>query len=236
METGFSPEAVDLLAELRDNNNRDWFQANRERVEKLLLTPAREMVVAVGELLRDKRPQIIADPRTDHSIYRLNRDTRFSRDKTPYKTHLALWLWEGDEGRLSSPGFYFHLSPEGICISVGCYRFSEVGLSRWRQALMHPQKGLKFQEIIQEMKSRGALFREPVLKRIPPGFDREHPLALWLRHKGFFTWQEEAPHPQQIFGQKSASYLVNRFSSSLKLHEWLFKTLSSGKNSRPPIV
>lgn len=224
-EARFNPAAVDLLTELRDNNCRSWFKANRNRVEELLLIPGRELVVAVGELLRARRPDIMAIPKVDHSIYRLNRDTRFSQDKTPYKNHLALWWWEGEDGRLVSPGFYFHLTPDSVGISVGCYRFSEVGLARWREAIMAPQMGQKFQALTDELKSQGILFSEPDLKRVPPGFDREHSLALWLRYKGFCTWSEEFPHPQEIFGPHCAAYLVSRFMVGIKLHEWLVRTL-----------
>ncbi|MDL2226884.1 DUF2461 domain-containing protein, partial [Deltaproteobacteria bacterium OttesenSCG-928-M10] len=119
---GFSEETITFLADLRANNNRTWFMENRDRAEKFLLSPARDLVAAVGDLLRRQRPDIVADPRTDRSLYRLNRDTRFSRDKTPYKAHLGVWWWEGAGGRMECPGFYFHLTPDGFGWSVGCYR------------------------------------------------------------------------------------------------------------------
>ena len=218
-------DAVNFLAELRANNNRAWFQENRDRAEEALLSPARELVVEVGELLRKKRPDIIADPRTDRSIYRLNRDTRFSRDKTPYKTHLALWWWEGQEGRLQCPGFYYHLTPDGWSWSVGCYRFSEAGLDGWRKSLLDPKKAGGFRRIVKDFEKSGAMFSEPELKRAPAGFDPDHPMIEWLRHKGFYSWNEEAPHPVELFEPGAAEFIYERFTAGLKLHDWLVKAL-----------
>ena len=220
-----SPESADFLAELRENNNRAWFQENRTRAEELLLVPARELVVEVGELLRRQRPDIIADPRTDRSIYRINRDTRFSRDKTPYKTHLAVWWWEGVEGRLECPGFYFHFTPESIGLSTGCYRFSETGLAGWRRALSDPKKAAAFRRLARDEEKRGAAFSDPELKRVPAGIDKDHPQAEYMRHKGFYTWLEIFPHPPEIFGPDAAEYLYQHFLPSLKLHAWLVDTL-----------
>ncbi len=225
---GLPREAVHFLAELRDNNNRAWFQENRGRAEEVLLAPARELVTRVGALLRLKRPAIVADPRTDRSIYRLNRDTRFSRDKTPYKTHLALWWWEGPEDRLECPGFYFHLTPESLGLSVGCYRFSERGLAGWRAALSDPKKAARFRRLAKEFEAAGATFSEPELKRMPAGFDPGHPMAEWLRHKGLYTWTEEFPHPREIFEPEAAEYVYGRLVSGLALHDWLVKALQQG--------
>lgn len=222
-----SQESAEFLAELRENNNRTWFQENRNRAEELLLVPARELVVKVGELLHQKRPDIIADPRTDHSIYRLRRDTRFSHDKTPYKTHLALWWWEGVEGRLECPGFYFHLTPDSLGLSVGCYRFSEAGLAGWRRALLDPKKAAAFRRLVRDFEKTGAVFSEPELKRSPAGFDPGHPMAQWLRHKGFYSWAEEIPQPEEIFGPKAADYVFQRFVPALKLHDWMVRALNS---------
>lgn len=225
--TGMPQEALIFLADLRANNNRAWFQENRRRAEEFLLSPARDLVVRVGELLRKKRPDIIADPRTDRSIYRLNRDTRFSHDKTPYKTHLALWWWEGGAGRLECPGFYFHLTPESLALSVGCYRFSEAGLAGWRRALVDAKQAAAFRRLVRDFEKTGAVFSQPELKRMPAGLDPGQPMARWLRHKGFYSWTEKFPQPEEIFKADAAEYIFQRFTPALKLHDWLVRVLNS---------
>ena len=224
---GFSRKTVDFLAELRVNNDRTWFMENRDRAEEFLLVPARNLVVEVGELLRAKRPDIIADPRTDRSIYRLNRDTRFSHDKTPYKTHLGMWWWEGFESRMECPGFYFHLTPDGFGWSVGCYRFSAAGLAAWRAALLDPKKAATFKKALKELDQINVGYLPPDLKRAPAGLSPEHPMALWLRYKGFCTWNEAEAHPAELFGPDAAEFIFEHFQPGLKLHDWLVKNLES---------
>ncbi|MDR1046061.1 MAG: DUF2461 domain-containing protein [Candidatus Adiutrix sp.] len=226
---GFPRAALQFLAELRANNNRAWFHENRGRAEEFLLAPARELVTAVGERLRAKRPGIVADPRTDRSIYRLNRDTRFSRDKTPYKTHLAVWWWEGVEGRLECPGFYFHLSPDSLGLSFGCYRFSERGLAGWRTALSDKRTASRFRILMRDLEKNGHQAAEPELKRIPAGLSLEQPLAPWLRHKGLYTWREDFPPPPEIFAPGAADFIYRRFEAGLALHGWLVKALGGLK-------
>lgn len=222
-----SRDAIIFLAELRENNNRQWFHENRERAEEVLLSPARRLVYEVGELMRVQKPSIIADPRTDRSIYRLNRDTRFSHDKTPYKTHLALWWWEGLEGRLECPGFYFHLSPDSLGWSVGCYRFSDRGLANWRQVLSDEKKAAPLIRMIKNIQRAGINFNQPELKRMPAGFSEAHSSARWLRHKGLYTWNEESPHPKEIFEPFAAEFIFERFKPFLKFHGKLLEILES---------
>lgn len=94
--SGFDPAALGFLRDLGAHNDRAWFEAHRADYEGLVLGPARELVVALGGRLARLAPGVHADPRVNGSILRLNRDARFSADKRPYKTHLDLWLWEGD--------------------------------------------------------------------------------------------------------------------------------------------
>lgn len=223
---GFPREAVQFLADLRENNNRTWFLENKAKADKLLLEPGRDLIVEVGELLRKNRPDIIADPRTDRSIYRLNRDTRFSHDKTPYKTHLGLWWWEGQENRLECPGFYFHLLPEGFGWSIGCYRFSERGLAGWREALLDAKKAAAFKKALKDIEKTGAGFEEAELKRVPSAYPADHPMAPWLRHKGFYSWTEAYPHPEELFSEDAAAFLYDLFASGFKLHDWLVRHIA----------
>jgi len=154
---GFSPATIRFLAALRRHNDRAWFASQKDRCEEVLLGPARDLVAALGHKLQKKRPGLIADPRTDRSIYRLNRDTRFSLDKTPYKTHLALWFWEGppNAARLECPGFYFHLAPDFLGLSVGCYRFSDQGLAAWRARMAEPKTAARLKRLVRDLEAAG---------------------------------------------------------------------------------
>ena len=103
---GFSHDTVAFFEALQENNNKEWFNENKTNFERNVLEPARGFVVALGQRLKEKISQdIIADPRTDKSIFRLYRDTRFSKNKSPYKTHMGIFFWEGERKKLENPGF-----------------------------------------------------------------------------------------------------------------------------------
>ena len=90
---GFSKHTSDFFAQLPHNNSKKWFDEHRDQYEQYVLEPARSFIEALGDALRILRPQINAIPLVNKSLFRLNRDTRFSKDKTPYKTHLGIWIW-----------------------------------------------------------------------------------------------------------------------------------------------
>src|SRR4051794_4151449 len=96
--SGFSKDTLQFVAELRLNNEKAWFDENRPRYEAAWLEPAKRFVVALGERLKKKVSKTVQyEPKINGSIMRINRDTRFSKDKQPYKTHLDLWFWDGAE-------------------------------------------------------------------------------------------------------------------------------------------
>src|SRR6266516_3018205 len=107
--TGFDPAAFAFLHDLADHNERPWFHANQAEYRRLLLEPARDLVRGLGEGLAAVAPGLHADPRVNGSILRIARDTRFSADKLPYRTHLDLWLWEGDGPSRQSAGYFMRL-------------------------------------------------------------------------------------------------------------------------------
>jgi uncharacterized protein (DUF2461 family) len=117
---GFPPETIRFLRELRVNNRKDWFDAHRVDYEAYWVAPAKAFVVAAGQLLAELAPQIRAEPRVLGSIFRINRDTRFSRDQRPYKDHLDVWFWEGERRRAVS-GFFARLTPEHLGVGASCH-------------------------------------------------------------------------------------------------------------------
>ena len=102
---GFTKETFRFFRDLENNNTKEWFQENRTLYEKNVMEPAQEYVMEMGERLKSISPKIVAIPKTDKSIFRIYRDVRFSKDKTPYKTHLGIFFWEGPRKKLGNPGF-----------------------------------------------------------------------------------------------------------------------------------
>src|ERR1700688_4637899 len=112
MFPGFPPEALTFLRNLKRNNRREWFQPRKEIFETRVKAPMVELVEAVNAALLEFAPDHIADP--SKAIYRIYRDTRFSADKTPYKTHIGAIFPRRGLGKHSSAGFYVHLSPKSV--------------------------------------------------------------------------------------------------------------------------
>jgi len=112
---GFPQGGLAFLRDLAEHNDRDWFAAHRSVWDSEIVPAMLEWCGALVERLRDVMPGLVFLPRVGGSVYRLNRDTRFSRDKRPYKTHVAALLWDGAE-KHDSPGVYLHVAPGEVIL------------------------------------------------------------------------------------------------------------------------
>ena len=111
MDREFDPEFFEFMADLAANNDREWFAANKERYEAEVLEPALAFIEDFSYRLREISPNFVADPRrTGGSLFRIYRDVRFSKDKSPYKTHAGAHFPAGGKG-VRGPGYYFHIEP-----------------------------------------------------------------------------------------------------------------------------
>ncbi len=118
---GFPRELISFLRDLRAHNNREWFQAHYEDYQQYLVTPARCFVEALQPSLTQLGEALHAEPKIGGSILRLNRDIRFSKDKTPYRANLDLWFWQGDGPSRERPGYFLRLQPEELTLGAGMH-------------------------------------------------------------------------------------------------------------------
>ncbi len=122
MFEGFTPETIRFFTQLSKNNNRDWFAKNKSRYEDVVLNPALELVTDMEAPLKKVSPHFLAIPkRSGGSLMRIYRDTRFSKDKTPYKTNLGIHFRHEIGKDVHAPGFYFHIDREQIFIGAGIW-------------------------------------------------------------------------------------------------------------------
>jgi uncharacterized protein (TIGR02453 family) len=185
---GLPPEALSFLRKLKRNNRREWFQAHKDDYERFVKAPMAELVLCIGEGLRRVAPEIVADPKT--SLYRIYRDTRFSHDKTPYKTHAAAVFPVRGLLKNSGPGLYFHFSPEELLIGGGIYMPDPPLLRAVREEIAaHPRAFLRVVEARPFRNAFGQLEGER-LKSMPKGFSPEHPAAQYIRYKQFLFGKE----------------------------------------------
>lgn len=181
----FRPATFAFLRDLAANNDREWFQANKERWEADALEPALAFITAFGFQLESISPHFLAIPqRSGGSLYRIYRDTRFSNDKSPYKTHLGLHFRHARHKDAHAPGFYLHLQPRNCFMGAGIWHPDSPTLQKIRQHLVTDSRGWKratsgraFETELEVSGSR--------LKRPPRGFDPEHPLIEDLKLKDF---------------------------------------------------
>jgi uncharacterized protein (TIGR02453 family) len=222
---GFTQETVRFFEGLRRHNDRDWFEKNRAIYEAHVMEPAKAFVTAVGARLKTRVPRIVAAPQVNKSIFRLNRDTRFSPDPSPYKTNLGIFWWEGPRTRMEAPGFYFHLEPPTLLFSVGSYIVPKPALERFRRAVVDPRRGLELARLVADLKGiDGAEIGGQHYKRVPAGYDPGHPNAELLKHTGLYLWVE-GPIPEEFYTARLVDLALERFERFLPLHRWLVKAL-----------
>jgi uncharacterized protein (TIGR02453 family) len=221
---GFTADTLAFLGELADNNDKSWFDANRSRYEGELLDREREFVSAMGERMLPEVPGLEAVPRVNGSIFRINRDTRFSKDKTPYKTHADMWMWEGSDRKASS-GLFIRIVPREVWVGAGAHMLSKEGLARVRDAVAG-EPGVLLESIVEEVVQAGYEFSEPELKRTPRGYAADHPRSELLRLTSFAAMKRE-PVPSEFYSEAFVEWCAARYEPVLPLHRWLVEVLSA---------
>jgi uncharacterized protein (TIGR02453 family) len=218
---GFSRETVAFFRGLKKNNSRDWFESHRGVYENRVLAPAKAFIVAMGPRLKEISPNIVAVPRINKSIFRLNRDTRFSLDKSPYKPNLGLYFWEGPRSRMESPGFYVHLEPPTFLLGAGYYMFPDWMMERFRRAVLHPKYGKELTSILKKIAGTTDFeIGGKHYKRVPSGYNPSHPNASLLLHNGLHAgW--ETTVPDELFTPGLVDYCFEKFKPLAPLHRWL---------------
>lgn len=224
---GFPKATVNFLTELSQHNNKEWFDAHRDDYEHYYLAPAREFVVHLGEALHEIAPHIHAVPAINKSIFRINRDVRFSRDKSPYKTHLGIFLWEGSRPRMECPGFYFHLEPPNLMLGNGIHTFSKPLLEAYRDRVAQSKYGKALSDALRQVaKKRVYSFGSERYKRVPSGFDPDYRYVDLLLNKGL-TVAVEQPIPDTLYSQRLIEYCLDRYRDMSPIHFWLREMVSA---------
>jgi uncharacterized protein (TIGR02453 family) len=217
---GFDTAGLAVLAGLEEQNTREYFEAHRDAFRAGVVEPAKALVAELGDHLRSTvAPGIVADPRVNGSLFRINRDIRFSADKSPYKTHQAIFLWEGTDKK-TSPGFYLSVSGREVGVGVGFMGIAD--LDRWRAALADPTAGAAFVDALADAGGHlaGMTTNDPDLKRVPHPYPADHPRGRWLRHKDFHASVTE-PLPDAVTSPAFVEWCSRRLDALGPLHRWL---------------
>ena len=185
---GFSDSTFRFFHQIAANNNREWFQEHKQEYIDNVQSPAQSFVIALGERLRVVSPELAYDPRPHGgSLMRIYRDIRFSKDKSPYKTHIGINFWEGDK-KSRKPGFHFYMDATGARLYAGMHMFSKPQLKAYREAVADDKLGADLATAIRSIETNlGFEIGGDQLKRVPSGFDSDHPRGDLLRYKGLYA-------------------------------------------------
>jgi len=191
---GFSPDLFAFLKDLKRNNHRDWFEANKDRYKRSVVEPMSAFISAMDARLAKVSDCFIADARPHGgSMFRIYRDTRFSKDKSPYKEHTAVHFRHMAGKDAHAPGFYMHFEPDEVFFGGGIWMPDGVVLRRVRDAIVDDVKGWKSATRSPTFRKRFGEVQGDSLKRPPLGYPPDHPLMDDLKRKSFFAVQRVDP-------------------------------------------
>ncbi len=226
---GFPPAALTFLRNLKRHNNRRWFQSHREIYERSVKAPMEELILSIAEAFRRFAPEMVADPRV--SLYRIYRDTRFSRDKSPYKTQVAAVFPVRGLPKNSGPGLYLHVSSEEVLIGGGIYMPEPQLLRAVREHIAASPR--EFLVIFQDRRYRQAFgeLEGEKLKSMPKGFSADPVTADYLRYKQFLFGKVYPP--KLATSTRLLPTILDCFQKGMPLIRFLekpaFRVLSSSR-------
>ena len=219
----FTAETLRFFKQLAAHNNKEWFEAHRDDYENNVREPMRDLVEELDVRFARFAPEIGGDPK--RSMFRINRDIRFSKDKSPYKTNAGCWFHHrsasrkvGSEAAEGSAGFYFHLQPGKSFIGAGVWMPPRPQLNKLRSAIAEKPEG--FVRMVQSLPKRfGGVSDEGALKRMPRGYSEDHPAAKWLKYQSFTTGRSLTD--AQVTSAKLPALLEREYEAMLPLVRWV---------------
>lgn len=221
---GFPPDGLTFLKELKENNAREWFHPRKARFEASVRAPMVALVEAVNSELASFAPDHLTEPAA--AIYRIYRDTRFSNDKTPYKTHIAANFHKQGAGKHAAAGYYFSVGADQVEVAAGVYMPGAEELLRLRRHISE-----NFDEFRKLAESKSAVrvagtLQGDSLTRPPKGFSGDDPAVEWIKKKQWYYYQTDID-PKLAATPKLLPELIKRFKAMTPMINF-FNTLPLG--------
>jgi uncharacterized protein (TIGR02453 family) len=218
---GFSAAGLAFLAGLERDNTKRYFDTHRRAYQQELLEPSKTLVVALGtELRRRISERLHAEPRIGGSLFRIAGDLRFAKDKPPYKPHLDLAFWQGDNGPRTDPSLVLRITPAEIHLGAGVLTLTGRALDHYRIALRDAALVAELDETVSTLIGDGAELSEPTRVRPPAGFKPAEPAARFAVRDGFHVVQR-LPHPQAIGTTQFVPWCADHLTPFQPLLSWL---------------
>ena len=215
---GFPKEGITFLKNLERNNNRDWFQKNKQVFKRALEEPGGSFLEEMSEEIASLTGESMGG-----KLFRVYRDVRFSKDKTPYNAHIRMsFVSQGCGANVcgEKPMFCFSIEPEILTLGVGNFEFSKDKLPSYQDAVANDESGTSLETILAEMMGKSFRIESPEYKRVPKGFDPDHPRGPHLRRKGLTVWHD-SPIPKELSEHRAVNRCIEKYREMLPVYQWL---------------
>ena len=219
---GFGKDTVAFLAGLSAHNDKAWFDAHRADYDAHFVAPALAFAEAVGAKLQALDPDVVIEPRVNGNLFRINRDVRFSKDKTPYKDHLDMWFWAGERNRGS--GFFLRVTPTHVLLGAGLHMLQKADLDAYREAVADDARGVALTKALERCERAGYRVDGSHYKKVPAGYAADHPRAALLRH-AYLAVVHEQPHPSELGSKAFVTWCAKHWKAMLPVHTFMREVL-----------
>lgn len=219
----FNQSSFKFLQKLSKNNNRDWFNEHKQEYEDEIRTPALIFIADMSDDLATLSPHFYAVPKkVGGSLMRVYRDVRFSKDKTPYKTHVGIQFRHAMGKDVHSPGFYLHVEKSNCFVGVGIWRPDSSSLSKIREYIVAKEKQWLAASLDKKFRKQFDFTGESLINA-PRGYAKDHPLLEDLKRKDYIALSRLTD--EEICSPKLKSLVLKRFQAGEPLMKFLCKAL-----------
>jgi len=229
---GLPADALRFLGDLEKNNNREWFEANKQRYVESVKEPVEAFAAALSAGLMKTAPAYATDPK--RAVYRIYRDTRFSPNKTPYKTNAGALFFHYVLGKNEASGLYVEINAKHVGIAGGVYMPGPESLRLIRVHLMENHE--RFEKLV-KARALASLMGElqgDALSRPPKGFPPDHPAIEWLKRKQWYYWRELDPALAKT--AELVPEVLHRFTKMLPVVDFFNEPLLAQRKRLAPLI
>jgi uncharacterized protein (TIGR02453 family) len=219
---GFKKEGIKFLEDLKENNSKDWFENNRHIWEENILKPNVAFVEEMGETLEMLVPTIKAKPKVSGSLFKIYRDVRFSKDKTPMKDKIGILFWQGKAHRMQSASYYFFFNTQSYYIATGIRSFKTPLLKAYRKYIQNKTNAMNLHNILENIKQKGYQLPQAKYKRLPQGFDADDEYSYLSKYDAIFGFKSYVID-ETFYNEKILDKAFKVFQDMDNLREWLYE-------------
>lgn len=216
---GFTEDTTNFLRELKENNNKPWFEAHRERYQRSLVEPMKQLVGVLGEFMLDEIDPFLMVAPAHRLLSRIHRDTRFSKDKSPYKTTFWITFKRPTENWMNDPAFFFELGSHSYRYGMGYYSASREVMDRWRAAIDGQTQ--EFIKTVADIEESGFAIEGDVYKR-PMGLHHCESISQWYGRKNLYLMRNCTVN-ERLYDGRIAEDIRNGFRILAPVYHFMWR-------------